>query len=303
MPASMPAPLANRLTRELHTRALCWTIVRLDGVTFYTTTHDVALRVRVGEFGQYQTFEPIGGVRASAEQQRIGFDEQNLELAGILTEDRIQADDMRAELYNGAEVTRMVVDWQAPHMGPLRTAKYFVGNCTFNGSTWEAQMLGLARKARPKIGRVHSRTCDADLGDARCGVDLGATINARQVRYQNVRVAAVTSRSMFNAFNLDIPAGLGDGWFTGGRGGKVTWTTGQNAEVGHVSEVQVYAEGARTFTLSRETPYPIAEGDFFDVVAGCNGTFSDCTARFSNATNFRGFHLMPATDRNIRGVT
>jgi len=56
------------------------------------------------------------------------------------------------------------------------------------------------------------------------------------------------------------------------------------------------AGGVVTVDLWLAMPKPIVAGDTFSVTAGCDKQFVTCRAKFGNAVNFRGFHLMPGND-------
>jgi uncharacterized phage protein (TIGR02218 family) len=153
------------------------------------------------------------------------------------------------------------------------------------GSAFTAELRGLAHRFAEESGRLYTRTCNADLGDARCTVDL--TTPAMR---GSGAVAALTAASAFRADGLDTYT---DGWFTAGR---LAWTSGANA--GLAVEVKTHrldADGV-TLELWQATPEPLAVGDTFTVTAGCDKHFDTCVARFDNAVNFRGFPHIPGND-------
>jgi uncharacterized phage protein (TIGR02218 family) len=44
----------------------------------------------------------------------------------------------------------------------------------------------------------------------------------------------------------------------------------------------------------------MAEGDTFEVVAGCDRTFATCKSKFNNVRNFRGFPHIPGRDEGLK---
>lgn len=78
--------------------------------------------------------------------------------------------------------------------------------------------------------------------------------------------------------------------------GSITFTSGQNK--GYKTDVKTSSVGALGFTLP--LPYPVAVGDTYTVVAGCDRQFGTCKSRFNNVVNFRGEHLIPGTDAAVR---
>jgi uncharacterized phage protein (TIGR02218 family) len=78
--------------------------------------------------------------------------------------------------------------------------------------------------------------------------------------------------------------------------GLVTWLTGANA--GYQMDVRQFSPG--TVTLALPMTYPIAVGDTFTIVAGCDKTAATCKSRFANLLNFRGEPFIPGTDAILR---
>jgi uncharacterized phage protein (TIGR02218 family) len=78
---------------------------------------------------------------------------------------------------------------------------------------FSAELRGLAHELQQAQGRTYQRLCDADLGDAACGVDIEAAAFKGSWQCRAVaddRVLTVSGLSDFD-----------DGWF---RGGRLTWT-------------------------------------------------------------------------------
>lgn len=81
--------------------------------------------------------------------------------------------------------------------------------------------------------------------------------------------------------------------------GKVKWLTGQNA--GFVMEVKAFSPGV--VTLAMDMPYPIAIGDTYQIVAGCDKQIGTCSTRFNNIIHFRGEPYIPGPDILLAPVT
>jgi uncharacterized phage protein (TIGR02218 family) len=82
-------------------------------------------------------------------------------------------------------------------------------------------------------------------------------------------------------------------WFTCGL---LTWLTGANA--GRKAEVKLHSKegSAARIELWQRVADPIAPGDNFLTVAGCDKQFATCKAKFDNVANFRGFPHVPGND-------
>jgi uncharacterized phage protein (TIGR02218 family) len=144
---------------------------------------------------------------------------------------------------------------------------------------------GLAQELNQPMGRVFGHSCDADLGDTRCKIDL------TNAAYRgNGVVTVVMDARRFQASGLGAFA---SGWFTGG---KLTFTSGANA--GRAMEVKRHAltSGNVTVELWQPMTEAVAAGNAFSVTAGCDKQFGTCKAKFANQVNFRGFPYMPGND-------
>jgi uncharacterized phage protein (TIGR02218 family) len=133
------------------------------------------------------------------------------------------------------------------------------------------------------------RVCDADLGDARCGIDLtGAAYHAA-----GSVVALLSAARVFTAGGLSAFA---SGWFSGG---KLIFASGANA--GLAMEVKAHGKSGSAVTLElwQSMPGPVVPADGFTITAGCDKSFATCKAKFSNGTRFRGFPYMPGNDAVI----
>lgn len=78
--------------------------------------------------------------------------------------------------------------------------------------------------------------------------------------------------------------------------GTVTWTGGANA--GYSMEVKRFSPGVVTLTMAM--PNPIAVGDTYSIVAGCDKQFGTCKNRFNNVVHFRGEPYTPGIDTMLR---
>jgi len=278
---SIPPALQTKLDSGATTLCRCWLITRADGLRQGFTDHDAD--VALGDI----TCRADSGLSASEATQRFGLAVAGAELSGALADDTLNEDDLAAGRYDAAAVELWLVDWSAPDLRVLM-AKGSLGEVRREGPAFTAEMRGLSQQLAAETGRLFTATCAADLGDARCTVDLGLAAFRG-----SGTVAAVTATARFSASGLDAFA---DGWFTAG---KLTFATGANA--GLAVEVKAHRHAdAVTFELWQAMPQPIAAGDAFTVTAGCDKRFATCHDRFNNVVNFRGFPHIPGNDFVIR---
>lgn len=284
MPYS-PSAAADSLVapRQSHRHARLWWIRRTDGFDLHLTDHDHTLTFDLFDY------TPIGGLDATAIRKQAALEEQNFETRGVLSSSAITFDDLRAGRFREAEVNEYLVDWLYPWAGALQHARYWITETKFDGEKWTAQVSGIPYWLRFAVGHVYSRNCDADLGDARCGVALGPLQETTTVTTVNddrieVRASGLSSTS-------------DDYW----NDGTLTWISGPNINV--ESKVRDYTNSTKTIRLYLRTPFPISATDSFVLSPGCDKTRATCIAKFSNVVNFRGEESIPGTDKTIETPT
>jgi uncharacterized phage protein (TIGR02218 family) len=151
--------------------------------------------------------------------------------------------------------------------------------------SFEAEIRGLAQRLNQPMGRAFGYSCDADLGDTRCTVDLSdAAFHGS---------GAVTAASDARRFTASGLGAFASGWFSGG---KLTWTSGAN--MGRAMEVKRHAVSALSVSVQlwQAMSETVIAGDGFTITAGCDKQFTTCKTKFANQVNFRGFPYMPGND-------
>lgn len=274
---SLPAGLQTMLASGASTLCHCWLLTRTDGVKLGFTDHDLDLTF------DGVTYEALAGITAGNINQTDGLNIDTVDVAGALQSDYLNEADLAGGLYDNAALTLYLVDWSDTDNRDVEFAGS-IGQVERTLDSFKAEMRGLANALNQTTGRLYSKTCDADLGDARCTVDLtSATFKG------NGAVTAATSNANFSASGLDSYA---DGFFSRGL---VTWATGANA--GAAMEVKLHVnDGTVSFSLWESMAYDIGVGDTFAVTAGCDKSAQTCKSKFDNVANFRGFPFIPGND-------
>jgi uncharacterized phage protein (TIGR02218 family) len=275
---TLPPPLQAHLDSGATTLAWCWRIVRNDGTAFGFTDHDRDLAF------DGTTFEAATGFTASEIKDALGLSVDNLEVSSALKSDRLDEDDLAAGLYDDAAIEIWRVNWADPDSRVLMRSGS-LGEVRRSGAAFTAEVRGLAHYLQQPKGRLYQSGCDADLGDARCGVDL----DDPDFRGTGTVIAAASNRQ-FTASGLDA---FEEGWFTRGL---VTFASGVNANRSREVKRHTLAGTVATIELWQPMALDIAADDTFTVTAGCDKRFATCGAKFANAVNFRGFPHMPGPD-------
>lgn len=270
---SASAGLASHLASEVTTLATCWKITRRDGQVLGFTTHVQDLTV-----GGVTYVSAIGSYTATAIRTSGGMAVDNLDVDAVFDSAYISEVDLRAGKYDFAQVEIFQVNYADVSQGVLKLRRGWLGEVASHGHYFQAELRGLMQALQQTIGRVYSKRCDADLGDARCKVSLpGITIASA--------VTSVASRQHFDG--SAIP---------GRRGGLLTWTSGAN----NGAKMEIHSVSVNTIVLVLPMGYDIAVGDTYTVYPGCDKLLSTCKTVFGNVLNFRGFPYIPGPDRALR---
>jgi uncharacterized phage protein (TIGR02218 family) len=267
--------LADHLASGATTLCWCWRVIRRDGVVLGFTDHDRALA-----FGG-TTYEAASGFTASDITDGLGLSVDNLEVTGALSSATLTDDDLAAGRYDDARIEIWRTNWNDTGQRVLMRSGS-IGEVRRTGTGFTAELRGLAHYLQQPKGRLLQLTCDADLGDARCTVDLSSPA----FRGEGTITVAHSARR-FTVAGLDAFA---NGFFSRGL---FSFTSG--ASTGLKIEVKSHAkltDGA-TIELWTEAEGPPAAGDAFVITAGCDKRFETCKVRFANTINFRGFPSMP----------
>src|SRR2546423_5583327 len=204
----IPSALQAKLDSGVTTLARCWIIRRRDGVVMGFTDHDADLTVA-------GTLCHAGsGLTASEATARLGLQVDGSEIAGALAADSLAESDLAAGRYDAASIEVHLVDWSEPSLSVL-LAKGVVGEVRREGAAFTAEFRPLSARLNEESGRLYSATCSADVGDARCSVDLSSA-----ALHGSGTVSALAGASAFHALGL---GGFPDAVFTAG---KLSFTSG-----------------------------------------------------------------------------
>jgi uncharacterized phage protein (TIGR02218 family) len=264
------------LQGEVTTLATCWKITRTDGVVKTYTDCDKDLVYAS------LTYLSIVGFTPSSIESKDDFSVDNVDVQGVLEPGYITAPDLMAGLYDFAEVEVFQVNYNDLTQDRMMMRRGKLGEVRLQKDTFVAELRGLSELMQQHIGQLFSPSCRAILGDARCTVNLASFTFAGTVN-------TVTSSLIFASNALTQAAG----YFTGG---EVQWLTGANA--GLRREIKEFAN--KQIVLALPMPYAIANGDTFNVIAGCDKLFPTCKAKFNNVANFRGEPHIPGTDAMLK---
>lgn len=278
----IPPALQTHLDSGTTTLAWCWRITRADGGAFGFTDHDQILSFDGTEF------EPESGLTASEIRAGADLSVDAQDAAGALRSDRITEADILDGRWDNAEVELWRVNRESPAQRILMR-RGAIGQIRRGRHAFVAEIRSMSHLLGQTVGRSFQASCDAALGDTRCGIDL------EDPAFRGI--GTVIDRLRDRAFTASGLGGFASGWF---RFGTLQWTNGSNA--GRRAEVLAHdrSDGIAVLTLLEAPIRPIGAGDGFTVRAGCDKRIATCGAKFGNVINFRGFPHIPGQDTILR---
>lgn len=280
---SLPTALEAHLLSGTTTLANCWKVTRRDGDVKGFTDHDDML-VFDGV-----SFEAATGFIGSESLNKLGLSVDTMEVHAALNSTAIKETDLSNGLYDNAEVELYLVNWTEPSQR-LLLKKGNIGEVRRGELAFMAEIRGIAHHLQQPEGRVYQSSCDAVLGDKRCGVDLDIP-----AFLATGTITKVIEIGRFVASGLES---YPSNWC---QAGQLSWLTGVNASaVMNVRAHKSYDSGEAELLLWREPSKTPSLGETFTITAGCDLKFSTCREKFNNSENFRGFPHIPGNDFLIK---
>ena len=267
--------MSGWLEAEVATIALCWRIERRDGVAVGLTAHDRDLTID----GLVHRSAP--GMVPSSITRSVGLEAETMDVSGALVAGAITERDLLAGRWDGARVMLFAVDWTGKdwRRGEDRVdlGEGTIGAVEMRDGAFTAELRGGNAALDRPVVEATSPECRAELGDTRCRV-------ARAGRRRFGRVIACDGVVM----TLDRVEPAADAY----GGGLLRWFGGEN---GGLEQAIARSEGA-SVTLRSVPTLPVAAGALVELIEGCDRSIATCSARFGNATNFRGEPYLPGMD-------
>lgn len=272
------AALSSQYASATTTLALAWRVTRRDGVVFGLTDHDRDLAL------DGVVYQAAGGLNTTSVDSAVDFEGDTLDVAAFL------GANAEAELESGdwddAEILIFEYHWASPpstltpqSVNILRRGH--LGEVQRTQGQLRAEILGLVQRLRTRIGVMLSASCRYRFGDAFCTKPLGPLTFPGTL-------TGVGSEPHLVA--MDTTLTVADGRL---NFGEILFLSGRNA--GRQMDIRTWND--QVLRLMRPLPFPMAAGDQYRAIQGCDKRFQTCHTLYNNAINFGGEPHVPGVDK------
>jgi uncharacterized phage protein (TIGR02218 family) len=275
----------------------CWKLTPVDAdgdplpeLAIGATSHTRDLSLP----GHVITFKTNGGVEPSAVDTEAGQQSAGLDLESIFTLD-ITEEDVAAGKWNHAHFEVYTVNYSAPAMGQLIDFSGRLRKISSEGPRFKAEANPLTQVyGDVLLGKVFTHRCPVRrLADKHhenlCKLDPADTAFDGHPMTVTGTVTVGGSNSQFT----DSSRAESSGHF---EHGVVKFTSGALNEV--AVEIKSFSSGV--FVLQLPVSELIDDGVTYEAVRGCNRTPEDCSTKFGNIINYRGFPKVPGIENLAR---
>lgn len=175
---TIAAGLLSHLSGTSKTMATCWIVTRRDKQTFRFTDHDRDLVV------EGQTFAASSGYRRTALSSSATMAVSSMELDGVIGSTSITEQDVRAGLWDYAEVWVFAVNWADTTQGTVKLQRGRLGEVTVQDTgRYLVELRGLTQPLSQSKGELYSPECRAEVGDKRCRAPIEPAVIGRSAVY------------------------------------------------------------------------------------------------------------------------
>jgi len=195
---AISAGLRTHLDKTVTTLATLWKITRTDAATFFFTDHDNDV-VFSGD-----TYKARTGYSRTAVENDASLSVGNLDVEGIFDSADITEAELRAGLFDYAEIRVSVVDYTNPDTnGELKIRRGWFGEVVVTRQgVFQTELRGLSQALSQNILEIYQPECRTDLGDSRCKVPITPPVLGRnQVLTLGEQFRVSTSTADFTVSN------------------------------------------------------------------------------------------------------
>lgn len=171
---TISSALRTHLDETVTTLSTIWKITRTDETEFFFTDHDVDISF------DGDTYTATTGYNRTAVANNTGLSVDNLDVEGVFDSDQITETDLRAGLFDYAEIRISIINWSDPSQGVLKQRRGRLGEVVLTQQgVFRSELRGLAQQLSQNMCELYQAECRADLGDSKCGVQIKPPILTR----------------------------------------------------------------------------------------------------------------------------
>jgi len=154
-------------------------LTRRDGEEFYFTDHDASITYDDGDGSA--VYLPSNSYERSAIASSASLSVDNLDMVALFSTAQITEQDLRAGLFDYAEIRVSFVNWKdVTTDGNIKMRRGRLGEVmSTNTGTFHAELRGMTQMLIETIVENYAPECRADLGDPQCTIPIRPDILGR----------------------------------------------------------------------------------------------------------------------------
>lgn len=196
---SVSSNLKTHLSGEVTTLCACWHITRRDGVEFFFTTLDRDVVFEGNTYLASTGYQPTAVATAS------DYSVDNLDIAGFFDNSAIKETELRAGLFDYAEVRIFIINYADTTQGAVKILRGRFGEATMSKQgIFNIGLRSLTQAVQQVIGDFYDQVCKHDLGDAGCTIPINPPEVLRNMAYEQFAVVKVPD-ALFSPHDLPTP--------------------------------------------------------------------------------------------------
>lgn len=175
---TIDAALRTHLDGTVTSLCSIWRMTRNDGTNFYFTDHDIDIVFDDGDGSA--TYVSSAGYSRTAVANNVGLSVDNMDVTGVFDNDAIKEDELRAGLFDYAEVKVSVVNWADLTQGALKLRRGRLGEVAITPQgIFQAELRGLTQLLSQNIVQPYQAECRVDLGSTACTIAIRPSVLER----------------------------------------------------------------------------------------------------------------------------
>lgn len=172
------AGLIAHLAQQLTSLTTTVRIVRRDGTVFAFTDHDEDLVI------DGVTYVAKSSFARTAFNAELQYAVDSVDVMGVFDDAAITEADLRAGLFDAADIYVGIVNWADLTQGMLKEMRGSLGECSAGRKgVFTAQVDGLSKRLQQDPSEYYQADCRSTIGDRRCRVPLLPDPVARSTDY------------------------------------------------------------------------------------------------------------------------